>query len=163
MNLANHAVSICKLSKPTITCSWTIKHVKKYPLLFGNFVLVNVLAVSLFWCISDLIQTNTCYPFSFSMLLIDHISYPFKLLGFFSSRWWVCTVLGLYYSGSRYLEKNWVLAERHSRETTFGKSGGGIIYYVLQEYFLALQSLCCFSETHHWQFGTMATENFASL
>lgn len=61
MNLANHAVSVCKLSKSTMTCSWAIKHVKKYPFLFGDFVLVNFSGVSLFGCISILIQTLTTH------------------------------------------------------------------------------------------------------
>lgn len=104
MNLVNHAESVCKLSKLTMTCGWTIKHVKKYPFLFGDFVFVNFSAVSLFRCITFLIKTNTYYPFSFFMLLTDHILYPFKSF-FFPLLAELCTVLSLYYSGSRYLEK----------------------------------------------------------
>lgn len=38
INMANHSMNVCKLSNPTMTCSWAIMNVKKYPFFFGDFV-----------------------------------------------------------------------------------------------------------------------------
>lgn len=125
-----------------MNCSWTINHVKKCPFLFGDFILDNFSVISLFRYISILIKTSPYCLFSFSTLLTDHISYPFK--------WFFClSLLGLYSSGSvlfwiQISGENGVVAERHSRQTTFGKSEGGVMLYSPQILFSTSKVLLFF-------------------
>lgn len=129
--------------KPHNDLQLDYKECKNDPFLFGDFV-VNFSVFSLIWSISSSVANTTNLLSPCCSQIIFHI---FQIFFFLS-------LLGLYSFGSivfwiQLSGENWVVAERCSKETTFGKSEGEILFYVHQGHSLALQRLYCFSETHH--------------
>lgn len=135
-------MDVCKSSKSPMTWakSLTVEPWSMLKYIFHGLeiLFLVIFHLSLFWYISVLIQTETCYPFFFSMVLMDLFH---SQAIFFSS---LCCIWKKKLILDTHFWENWVVVK--GQKNTFRKSRGEIkVLFSPRIFFLALQSLYCFS------------------